>query len=121
MRLGHNLHGLAVNDQVGTTYAKLSETASQNGEPSADRKGSIPLLKFPPQFFLRDLTVCPLTVNYDGTVDLMWSGSASASYVLQYSTDQGEQNPPVKNVGPYTSLPLTDPSTIFTLTVTVTG
>lgn len=111
--------GITVNDEVGTCTVILDENASSRTKPSARRTTSIVLTKFPPTFALSDLTVSDASVGSDGSVVLMWSGSA-ATYTLRYDpTGNGATSHAVRSFGPYTATDLTAPVVVFTLTATL--
>jgi hypothetical protein len=115
--IAFELASLPVNDQIGTSIGAIDETASSVSQPSQDRTCTFELQKFPQQFSVSPLSASPLVVEYGGSTTLMWSGSP-ASYAIEYVNEQGQQNIPVQNTGPYPISDLTILPAVFTLIVT---
>lgn len=81
--LTFTLSNIKVNEQVGTTEMTVTEVTSSNtGTLLVD------LDKFPPQFYVGDLSADPDTINQGESTLLTWSGS-NATYELHY-TDANE-------------------------------
>jgi WD40 repeat protein len=112
---------VAVNDQPGITTVRIDEVASSPARASGAAYTTFPLAKFPPQFTLGELNVQPAEVSYGGSALLSWQGSP-ATYTIAYDPDgTGLQTFPVGDVGPYSTLSLTNPVGVdFTLTASIT-
>lgn len=101
---------ITVNASVGSADISIEE----NNTPSDTL--SIPVSKFPADFYLNALTVNPPQVNAGGTTILSWSGSPGYTYAITPAELLSEPIDPANNAGSVTTLPLSG-NTIFTLTV----
>lgn len=110
---------IVVNDQTGTAALTIREWTAVEGETPAERKGTILVPKFPEQFHVGPLEVQPKSIAAGDTAQLMWSGSAHATYVLAYNGGNGYREYDVGNIGPFRAQNLTlSPHVFFTLKVT---
>jgi hypothetical protein len=79
------ISNIPVNDQPGTTEMIITEvTSSKTGTLS------IPLAKFPPQFYVGEFKATPDTVEQGGSTVLTWGGAGGANYEIHYTDAQGE-------------------------------
>jgi microcystin-dependent protein len=115
------LFKLPVNRQPGPCHVIITEEAERVDGPAPAppeaRTLSFQLAKFPYAFRVGKLTAKPARVNWDGSVLLEWSGSAGATYELQYD-DVTVRNLPA--TGSHRASGLKTNPTIFYLVVTYT-
>lgn len=77
--------GIPVNRQVGSAPITITECSRPQGETTWNEPQTvIEVGKFPPDFYLRNLTADPLQVDNGGSTTLRWEASPNASYRLLY-------------------------------------
>jgi hypothetical protein len=112
---------VAVNEQPGTANLFIDETAALGGGSPVESTMSLPVAKFPIQFWLSDLVATPTQVAFGGSCSLMWNGTQAdqATYTLSYLGSAGSVSVPVGNLGPYQATNLTIFPVTFSLTVSL--
>lgn len=104
--------GIQVSQIVGTSWLKISETATTDTSPAQLRQASIGVPKFPVGFFAGNFTAAKPAVQNGESAVLSWSGSAGAIYEIFW----GSESKVVTNFRSWKSPALTD-TTSFMLSV----